>query len=277
MRGGWGHRKVGADPRFRRPRRAGAAVSLRGLVGLPGTPTRHRSRSTPSLSRGNAVPRGSCGTPPTRGSARTTRLSMRSRRSSGTRITHHLAIRAPRAGRAAKAQPGANTRPVAAHARRQMAMTRWLALPGCASEEHADNRCCGQHGLDTLPDSAAGGRARSRRSPRRLAKESQSTGLWGYLASRDENKSRIELERTRTAGTRELIQHLPAGAILREGTSDGWREIHMPSVPLPQVPFFVLPTEPHKLTEDRQEVHGVPQSPMVLSQGEESTCSDDSS
>lgn len=77
---------------------------------------------------------------------------------------------------------------------------------------------------------------------KRLTKGSQSTGLWGYLASRDHNKSRIELEKTRTSGTLELLQHLPFGAILREGTSDGWREIQMPSIP-PR-PLFVLPTEP---------------------------------
>jgi hypothetical protein len=109
---------------------------------------------------------------------------------------------------------------------------------------------------------------------KRLTKESQGTGLWGYLASRDHNKSRIELERTRTSETQQLIQHLPPGAILREGTPDGWREIQMPF--MPTRPLFVMPTESQKLTEDGQELSQLPQSPIALSQGE-AAFSDDSS
>lgn len=109
---------------------------------------------------------------------------------------------------------------------------------------------------------------------KRLTKESQRTGLWGYLASRDHNKSRIELERTRTSGTQELIQHLPPGAILREGTPDGWREIQMPSM-LPS-PLFVLPSEPQRLAKDCQEISQLPQPPIALSQGESASLDDSS-
>lgn len=76
---------------------------------------------------------------------------------------------------------------------------------------------------------------------KRLANGSQGAGLWGYLTSRDQNKTKIKLEKARAAGTKELIQELPDGATYREGTPDGWREIQMPSTPQP--PLFVLPVQ----------------------------------
>jgi hypothetical protein len=76
---------------------------------------------------------------------------------------------------------------------------------------------------------------------KRLGHETQTTGLWGYLASRDRNKSRVEYEKARIAATKELIDHLPNGAVYREGTPEGWREIQMPLVPEP--PLFVVPIE----------------------------------
>src|SRR5262249_60165144 len=45
------------------------------------------------------------------------------------------------------------------------------------------------------------------------------------------NRSRIDLERARVAGTRELFKDLPNGAVYREGTPDCWREIQMPPAP----------------------------------------------
>jgi len=103
---------------------------------------------------------------------------------------------------------------------------------------------------------------------KRLAHGAQATGLWGYLASRDQNKSRIELERARVAGTKELIEHLPNGAVYREGTPDGWREIQMPSTS--QLPLFVLPVEQHGSTKQASESAELSHSPMALGQREES-------
>jgi hypothetical protein len=57
---------------------------------------------------------------------------------------------------------------------------------------------------------------------------SQGTGLFPYLASRDQNRTRIKLEKARQEATTQIIACLPSGAIYREGTPDGWREIRMP-------------------------------------------------
>jgi hypothetical protein len=103
---------------------------------------------------------------------------------------------------------------------------------------------------------------------KRLAHARQATGLWGYLAGRDQNRSRIELERTRVAGTKDLIQHLPHGAVYREGTPDGWREIQMP--PVSQPSMLVLPVQPHVTAKEFSEPTELPHSPTALSHGEES-------
>jgi hypothetical protein len=74
-------------------------------------------------------------------------------------------------------------------------------------------------------------------------------GLFGYLANRNWNKTEIELarertgaqvelEQTREATTQQIIGHLPAGAVFREGTASGWREIQMP--PVAHSALFVL-------------------------------------
>ena len=73
---------------------------------------------------------------------------------------------------------------------------------------------------------------------KRFSGAAQGTGLWDYLTSKARNKSKIELERTRTEGTKQLIDHLPYGAVLREGTAGGWREIQMPDAP--QSPWLML-------------------------------------
>jgi hypothetical protein len=96
----------------------------------------------------------------------------------------------------------------------------------------------------------------------------QSTGLFAYLTSRDQNKSRIELERARIVGTKELIEHLPDGAVYREGTPYGWREIQMPSVRQP--PLFALPVEQQTSAKDPSESVELPHPPMALGQIERS-------
>jgi hypothetical protein len=72
----------------------------------------------------------------------------------------------------------------------------------------------------------------------RLGSGRQGTGLFGYLAARDQNKTRIKLENARREATREIIDHLPGGAVFREGTPDGWREILMPHASQPQLLAF---------------------------------------
>ena len=74
---------------------------------------------------------------------------------------------------------------------------------------------------------------------KRFAGVSRGTGLWSYLASKARDKSKIELEKTRTEATKQLLDHLPYGAVLREGTADGWREIRMPDAP--QSPSLSFP------------------------------------
>jgi hypothetical protein len=68
---------------------------------------------------------------------------------------------------------------------------------------------------------------------RTLAVGHRKTGLFSFLACRDNNRSKIELEKARSAATAEIIDHLPCGAIFRESTADGWREIWVPQTPLP--------------------------------------------
>jgi hypothetical protein len=74
-----------------------------------------------------------------------------------------------------------------------------------------------------------------------LVGSQKTTGLFSYLAGRDHNRSRIELERARQAATANLLDHLPRGAVFRESTADGWREVWIP--PLPTAPLFIVPTD----------------------------------
>jgi hypothetical protein len=67
------------------------------------------------------------------------------------------------------------------------------------------------------------------------------TGLFAYLASRDANKSRVVLEKARQEASTALISRLPNGAVFRESTTDGWREILMP--PTQDPPVIVLPAD----------------------------------
>jgi hypothetical protein len=76
----------------------------------------------------------------------------------------------------------------------------------------------------------------------------KSAGFFAYLTSRDQNKSRIELEKARQAAAADLIDHLPDGAVFRESTTDGWREIWMP--PLRALPLFVISRDSSKSIQD---------------------------
>jgi hypothetical protein len=64
-------------------------------------------------------------------------------------------------------------------------------------------------------------------------------GLFAYLASRDANQNRVKLEKARQEASSALISQLPNGAVFRESTADGWREIWMPTS---QDPPVILPT-----------------------------------
>lgn len=86
-----------------------------------------------------------------------------------------------------------------------------------------------------------------------MGTRSQSSGLFGYLTTRNRNITRIKLEKARQEATKEIIDHLPSGAVYREGTPDGWREIRMPMQPKPPVVVSVEKREPsadpHRSTE----------------------------
>jgi hypothetical protein len=73
-------------------------------------------------------------------------------------------------------------------------------------------------------------------------------GLFGYLASRDRNRTRIKLEDACSEATSDLIDHLPYGAVYRETTRECRREIWMPSQPQP--PVLLLPVVHHEPTDD---------------------------
>ena len=103
---------------------------------------------------------------------------------------------------------------------------------------------------------------------RKLASGSPVMGLFGYLTSRDQNKTRIKLEKTRQQSTKDIIDHLPSGAVYREGTPDGWREILMP--PGGQSSLFVVPLEQRGPTNPVPSIE-LPQPPRALSQPDEET------
>jgi hypothetical protein len=90
-------------------------------------------------------------------------------------------------------------------------------------------------------------------------------GLFAYLTSRNQNKSRIELEKARQAAATDLIDHLPDGAVFRESTADGWREIWMPPIQAP--PLFFLPADSSESTQNPSTLGELPtQNPKALNQ-----------
>jgi len=90
-------------------------------------------------------------------------------------------------------------------------------------------------------------------------------GLFAYLTSRNQNKSRIELEKARQAAATDLIDHLPDGAVFRESTADGWREIWMP--PIQAHPLFFLPVASSESAQNPSTLGELPtQNPKALHQ-----------
>lgn len=102
---------------------------------------------------------------------------------------------------------------------------------------------------------------------RRLTSSRQGPGLWGYLAIRAQNKGLVEREKARAQAAIDVISHLPDGAVYREGTSDSWREILMPSTSQPSL--VVLPAEHREPArrEPPQLPELAPQPPRALRQG----------
>jgi len=98
---------------------------------------------------------------------------------------------------------------------------------------------------------------------KRLATGSTEMGLFGYLSNRDQNKTRIKLESARQQATMDIIDHLPNGAVYREGTPDGWREIMMPWEP--QSSLFMIPMEHHG-SPDSSAPTQLPPPPNALNQ-----------
>lgn len=91
----------------------------------------------------------------------------------------------------------------------------------------------GRHELDVVPETAC---------------RSEERGFFAYLISRNQNKSRIELEKARQEAAADLIDHLPDGAVYRESTADGWREIWMP--PLHALRLSVIPADSSESVHD---------------------------
>lgn len=60
-------------------------------------------------------------------------------------------------------------------------------------------------------------------------------GLWDFLGKRAVGRNRVGLEEVRNRGTREVIQALPPGGVIREGGTDWSREIRIPDRPPPPV------------------------------------------
>jgi hypothetical protein len=82
-------------------------------------------------------------------------------------------------------------------------------------------------------------------------------GLFGYLKRRNDNRTRIELERERRVTSLQVIGQLGPGDEYRESTPDGWREIRKAQVP--SGALFVLSEtvgEQEQATQHRSELPG---------------------
>jgi hypothetical protein len=95
---------------------------------------------------------------------------------------------------------------------------------------------------------------------KRCTDDVENTGLWGYLASRARDKSRVNLDRSHTEGTMRLVDRLPYGAVVREGTADTWREIRMPDPPQPPIFLSMEPQAPAATGEKPTELEPSPVS-----------------
>jgi hypothetical protein len=92
-------------------------------------------------------------------------------------------------------------------------------------------------------------------------------GLWHFLSVRSRGKSRVELEKVRNEGTKDAIDHLPRGGVLRESGPDGWtREIWIPDAH--QIGPFVVHLEHPGLSGDSTESIELQQPPKQLDEGD---------
>jgi hypothetical protein len=82
----------------------------------------------------------------------------------------------------------------------------------------------------------------------RLLGGPRGVGLFAYLAGRDQNKSLLDRENARRESLRDLLDHLPPGAVYAEKTPDGWMEIRKPGAP--HASLLMFPIESFQPTED---------------------------
>jgi len=104
------------------------------------------------------------------------------------------------------------------------------------------------------------------------------SGLFAYLTSRDQNRAKIKLEKTRQESTATLIRQLPNGAVFRDGTTDSWREIWMPPATPPSTLFLLAaeheqpqaqgPGMSHQLSKETNTCHSLDESQTKLTAGQ---------
>ena len=97
-----------------------------------------------------------------------------------------------------------------------------------------------------------------------LGSHRDGVGLFGYLASRDRNRTRVKLEAACREATNDLIGHLPYGAVYRETTRNCQREIWMPSQP--QRPVQPFPIVHHEPANDPFDPAGLPAALRAIGQ-----------
>jgi hypothetical protein len=97
---------------------------------------------------------------------------------------------------------------------------------------------------------------------KKLASASQDRGLWSYLSGRNDNRTRIELERVHAAGSTEIIDHLPPGSTFTDETATGRREIR--KGPVPGTSLLFVSHEPGQSAADSTESAKLPQPPEAL-------------
>jgi hypothetical protein len=69
-------------------------------------------------------------------------------------------------------------------------------------------------------------------------------GMWDFLAKRSADKSRVELERTRSDATQKLVPLLRPGMVLIESGPDWSREIRVPDATPPGMPLNTIDITP---------------------------------
>ena len=89
-------------------------------------------------------------------------------------------------------------------------------------------------------------------------------GMWDFLGKRSADKSRIEMEKARNDGTRDLIPLLKPGMVLIEGGADWFREIRMPEALKPGIPPNAVTIRPPvpPVPKPRNELEAAPQNEL---------------